>query len=346
MAEMPSVGRILRVSIAGVVAAASLGISASSASAGDVWLWACHGPERRRPLTADRRSSEISTAPVLGGGCGAADAARLAGRLPLKLASRTPADGSKSSLVVTLPAGPRARRPSRSTARCAASRAPPASRYRLAANNADARDRAPHPTTGALPIATPAATSVTLDLSCSSSLRRRTPRSTSSASRSSSPTTRAPSGGVSWNTPVDHTMEVTPTFTDVGAGLDRAELTIGGRTTAPVYFTTDSAASSRPPTRRTTVALDAAACRNGDDRRREQAAEGARGARSSRGRTSPVLDADGKHAGKWVVRPAAPARGSVPVDGHRLRRRRQRDAALEQHRRGLASGRSRSPPAR
>ena len=59
MAEMPSVGRILRVSIAGVVAAASLGISASSASAGDVWLWACHGPNGQA-LTAAQFTTETN----------------------------------------------------------------------------------------------------------------------------------------------------------------------------------------------------------------------------------------------------------------------------------------------
>ena len=44
MAAMPSVGRIKQLSVLGVATAAVLGFSASSASADDVWLWACHGP--------------------------------------------------------------------------------------------------------------------------------------------------------------------------------------------------------------------------------------------------------------------------------------------------------------
>ena len=63
---MPSVGRILRVSIAGVVAAASLGISASSASAGDVWLWACHGPNGQALTAAQLGGNNLSN---LGAGC-------------------------------------------------------------------------------------------------------------------------------------------------------------------------------------------------------------------------------------------------------------------------------------
>jgi hypothetical protein len=43
VAAMPSITRIKKLSVLGV-AAASLGVSASSASAGEVWVWACHGP--------------------------------------------------------------------------------------------------------------------------------------------------------------------------------------------------------------------------------------------------------------------------------------------------------------
>src|SRR3954464_14929880 len=44
VAAMPSVGRITQLGVAGVIAAALLGASASSAAASDVVLWACHGP--------------------------------------------------------------------------------------------------------------------------------------------------------------------------------------------------------------------------------------------------------------------------------------------------------------
>ena len=43
MAAMPSVGLKLKLSVLGV-AFAALGVSTSTASASDVWLWACHGP--------------------------------------------------------------------------------------------------------------------------------------------------------------------------------------------------------------------------------------------------------------------------------------------------------------
>jgi hypothetical protein len=41
---MPSVGRIKKLSVLGI-AAVSLGVSANSASAADVWVWNCHGPD-------------------------------------------------------------------------------------------------------------------------------------------------------------------------------------------------------------------------------------------------------------------------------------------------------------
>ena len=40
---MPSVGLKMKLSVLGV-AFAALGVSTSTASASDVWLWACHGP--------------------------------------------------------------------------------------------------------------------------------------------------------------------------------------------------------------------------------------------------------------------------------------------------------------
>jgi hypothetical protein len=43
VAAMPSVGLKMKLSVLGV-AMAALGVSTSSASASDVWLWACHGP--------------------------------------------------------------------------------------------------------------------------------------------------------------------------------------------------------------------------------------------------------------------------------------------------------------
>jgi hypothetical protein len=43
VAAMPSISRMKKLSVLGV-AIATLGVSATSASADDVWLWACHGP--------------------------------------------------------------------------------------------------------------------------------------------------------------------------------------------------------------------------------------------------------------------------------------------------------------
>src|SRR3954454_10921102 len=43
VAAMPSVGLKMKLSVLGV-AFAALGVSTSTASASDVWLWACHGP--------------------------------------------------------------------------------------------------------------------------------------------------------------------------------------------------------------------------------------------------------------------------------------------------------------
>lgn len=64
----------MRVWVAGVFAAAILGVSASSASASDVWLWACHGPSGQ--AMTDRYiatgSTNGGTFANLGGGCNAA----------------------------------------------------------------------------------------------------------------------------------------------------------------------------------------------------------------------------------------------------------------------------------
>src|SRR3954470_16118160 len=44
VAAMPSVGRVTQLGVAGGIATVLLGASASRAAAGDVVLWACHGP--------------------------------------------------------------------------------------------------------------------------------------------------------------------------------------------------------------------------------------------------------------------------------------------------------------
>ena len=49
MAAMPSVGRTKQL-LAVAVAATFLGVTASSASAADVWMWACHGPGQDAPV--------------------------------------------------------------------------------------------------------------------------------------------------------------------------------------------------------------------------------------------------------------------------------------------------------
>jgi hypothetical protein len=74
VAAMPSVGRIKQLSVLGVATAAVLGFSASSASADDVWLWACHSPSNAQvPLPTNghysaNTSYDGSTA-LYGDGC-------------------------------------------------------------------------------------------------------------------------------------------------------------------------------------------------------------------------------------------------------------------------------------
>ena len=60
-------------------------------------------------------------------------------------------------------------------------------------------------------------------------------------------------------------MVVTPSFTDSGAGLDRAELSIGGRVTPPVYFNaTDKCRELSPADGTNDRPIDVTACRNGE----------------------------------------------------------------------------------
>lgn len=69
MAAMPSVGRIAKIVVAGV-AAAALGVFASSASASEAWLWACHGPNGEPvPMTPNGTPKGAVTATPYGDGC-------------------------------------------------------------------------------------------------------------------------------------------------------------------------------------------------------------------------------------------------------------------------------------
>ena len=254
MAEMPSVGRILRVSIAGVIAAASLGISASSASAGDVWLWACHGPNGQA-LTAAQLAGR-PTLSNLGEGCDAADAPGARAGYALK-----PAAGTTSSLVLTVPNGLSAKAVQVNRTLRGFDGAAGAS-YRVAADNQTLETDAA-PGTGALPVTTPAS-SVTLDVSCSSTCASNPEADIVSVAVLVSDTT-APAGGVSWNTPVDHTMVVTPSFTDSGAGLDRAELTHRRpRHAARLLQRTDKCRELSPADGTNDRPIDVTACRNGE----------------------------------------------------------------------------------
>jgi hypothetical protein len=103
VAAMPSVGRIKRVSVAGVVATALFGAAASNAAAGDVWMWTCHGPASaqgaREPITAapvvttrgDGASSKVN------GGCGSGPDAISLGK---------PGPAASSSAELNLPDAP------------------------------------------------------------------------------------------------------------------------------------------------------------------------------------------------------------------------------------------------
>jgi len=70
VAAMPSVGRIGKIAVAGI-AAASLGVVASSASASEAWLWGCHGPDGVPvPLNPDGKAEGAVKVSTYGAGCG------------------------------------------------------------------------------------------------------------------------------------------------------------------------------------------------------------------------------------------------------------------------------------
>jgi hypothetical protein len=69
---MPSIGRIKQVSVVGI-AAAVLGVTASSASAADVWVWACHGPSGQALPNLGSRSTPNPQAGCSADGGGVAD---------------------------------------------------------------------------------------------------------------------------------------------------------------------------------------------------------------------------------------------------------------------------------
>jgi hypothetical protein len=91
----------MRIWVAGVFAAAILGVSASSASASDVWLWACHGPNGQALTDIQLKlesSGGGSYANLPAGGCGTAGS-----EAGVRLTA--PAAGSTATLEVTVPEG-------------------------------------------------------------------------------------------------------------------------------------------------------------------------------------------------------------------------------------------------
>lgn len=88
----------MRVSIAGVVATAILAISAASASAGEVWMWACHGPGGQALDNVGLAADFNTGASVSDGGCGTA------GTTAARTLSATAAGGT-ASLKVSVPDG-------------------------------------------------------------------------------------------------------------------------------------------------------------------------------------------------------------------------------------------------
>lgn len=216
---MPSAGRILRVSIAGVVAAASMGVAASSASAAPVWLWACHGPSGQSIASPAGKADTLDGRTSLSG-CGVGESG-----YKLSFASATPAAGSSASVTIPVPAGLTATavKLDRTTRGFDGSTG---ITYTATAGNTTV-DSSADPKTGAVPVSG-SANSVTLNLSCSSSCTGSPELDIAGVAVQVEDNT-APSGGVNWNSPVDKEMVVTPAFTDSGVGLDRAEITIAGQ---------------------------------------------------------------------------------------------------------------------
>lgn len=91
----------MRVSIAGVVATAILGVSASSASAADVWMWECHGPSGQALTdkhTAYGITNSGSYTNLAAGGCGTTS-------VDAGVRLTAPGADSSASATVTLPDG-------------------------------------------------------------------------------------------------------------------------------------------------------------------------------------------------------------------------------------------------
>jgi hypothetical protein len=212
VAEMPSAGRIMRMSIAGVVAAASMGVAASSASAKDVWLWSCHGPNGKATSTPGNGTELGGRVEAVNGGC--AGDSTTAG---LKL--RLTGEGS-ASLVVTMPEQSGLNAKAIKVRGTAAGLS--AANVTLTANGTPV-----NPASLAAPVALNPNGTVTLKLSCSSECSG-SPELTVYGIGLLAADDSAPRGGSNWSSPVDHEMKVSPSYTDTGAGLDRAEISIPG----------------------------------------------------------------------------------------------------------------------
>ncbi|MBE2316176.1 hypothetical protein DVA67_009330 [Solirubrobacter sp. CPCC 204708] len=239
-------------SIAGVIAAAILGVSAASASAAPVWLWACHGPAGEA-IPASPASDKVETLtagntadgskPSLDG-CGTPGSAGVT----LSVPADTPAAGSTSTLTVTLPAGLSA------TAAKVNGAVRGGGTFRVIPEG----PAVTNPAMGSVIENLPPSNAVTLELSCTSSCATAAVDVTSVVLRVDDSV--GPEGAVSWNTPVDKVMKLTPAATDQGVGLERVEVTVGNRTETAWFgncrdLTADPATNDRR--------LDTTACLRG-----------------------------------------------------------------------------------
>ena len=200
MAAMPSVGRIKQLSVAGVVAAAFLGVSPRARSAGDVWLWACHGPNGQaltepapgRPGQTRRGQRSAAAARVR----------RRGARRRLHAQAAPPATAASSLVRSRCPTGLRAKAVmvNRDAARLRAA----ATGAQLPRRRGRRRRSRPAPLAGdgRAPGHRRRPRASTLDVQLQLGLRRRAPRSTSSASRSwSRDDDGSERSASSWNTP-------------------------------------------------------------------------------------------------------------------------------------------------
>ena len=236
MAAMPSVGGIQKLSML-VLAVAILGVTASSASAAPVWVWACQGPNGQTVET-----SLAQVAPPTGDGSVESAGAGCGGGVSLGFTRTDPIANSSATVRISLPSGLRATQVRVLRNGTGFGAAPDTYRFSASLDGHGTLEQVNGNAAlvGETTFNTNGSGALTFSLSCTSateSCATGAPRVEIERIAVLVDDTVAPRGAVGWNSPVDKSADLKPSVSDEGVGLERIEAVISAAAGAPALVT-------------------------------------------------------------------------------------------------------------